>query len=129
MFSAKALVVDQSTDVAVPSSFTCNAVSTLNDKTFTIPIIDVSLLTSSNPNRRSRVVQDIQDACRDWGIFMVRRPSSACIHVCYNHSNIYCWITFSGRIQFGAFRVGLLVVPITYTVGKSGEFPLFPPND
>lgn len=36
-----------------------------------IPIIDFSLLNSSNPDQRSKVIQDLGKACRDWGFFMV----------------------------------------------------------
>lgn len=36
-----------------------------------IPVIDFSLLTSSNPEQRSKVVQDLGKACRDWGFFTV----------------------------------------------------------
>ncbi|KAM7252048.1 hypothetical protein ACFE04_023931 [Oxalis oulophora] len=36
-----------------------------------IPIIDFSLLTSSQPDQRSRIVQDLGKACQEWGFFMV----------------------------------------------------------
>ncbi|OMO85195.1 Oxoglutarate/iron-dependent dioxygenase [Corchorus capsularis] len=36
-----------------------------------IPTIDFSLLTSSNPEERSKVIQDLAKACQDWGFFMV----------------------------------------------------------
>ncbi|KAI6678172.1 hypothetical protein NL676_038968 [Syzygium grande] len=36
-----------------------------------IPVIDFSLLSSSNPNQRSKVVSDLAKACQDWGFFMV----------------------------------------------------------
>ncbi|OMO63567.1 Oxoglutarate/iron-dependent dioxygenase [Corchorus olitorius] len=36
-----------------------------------IPTVDFSLLTSSNPEERSKVIQDLAKACQDWGFFMV----------------------------------------------------------
>ncbi|XP_059648008.1 2-oxoglutarate-dependent dioxygenase 19-like [Cornus florida] len=36
-----------------------------------IPIIDFSLLTSSDPDQRSKIVQDLGKACEEWGFFMV----------------------------------------------------------
>ncbi|KAF9610813.1 hypothetical protein IFM89_025054 [Coptis chinensis] len=36
-----------------------------------IPTIDFSLLASNSPKQRSRVIQDLANACRDWGFFMV----------------------------------------------------------
>ncbi|KAH7518670.1 hypothetical protein FEM48_Zijuj09G0195600 [Ziziphus jujuba var. spinosa] len=36
-----------------------------------IPIIDFSLLYSSNPHQRSKVISDLGKACEDWGFFMV----------------------------------------------------------
>ncbi|KAJ4716839.1 putative 2-oxoglutarate and Fe(II)-dependent oxygenase superfamily protein [Melia azedarach] len=36
-----------------------------------IPTIDFSLLNSSNPDERSKVIRDLGKACRDWGFFMV----------------------------------------------------------
>jgi len=40
-------------------------------ETENIPTIDFSQLTSSNPNERSKAIQQLGDACRDWGFFMV----------------------------------------------------------
>ncbi|XAR48530.1 Flavanone 3-dioxygenase [Bertholletia excelsa] len=37
----------------------------------TIPIVDFSLLTCDNLDRRSKVIQDLRHACREWGFFMV----------------------------------------------------------
>ncbi|KAF3435068.1 hypothetical protein FNV43_RR22155 [Rhamnella rubrinervis] len=36
-----------------------------------IPIIDFSLLTSSDPLQRSKAIKDLGKACEDWGFFMV----------------------------------------------------------
>lgn len=47
---------------------------TLNNPTEqedSIPVIDFSLLTSADPEQRSKVVQDIGKACREWQGFMV----------------------------------------------------------
>ncbi|KAI8532344.1 hypothetical protein RHMOL_Rhmol11G0207300 [Rhododendron molle] len=37
----------------------------------TFPIIDFSLLTSDDPHQRSKTIQDLDRACRDWGFFML----------------------------------------------------------
>ena len=36
-----------------------------------IPIIDFSLLTSGDADQRSRAIQDLDQACLEWGFFMV----------------------------------------------------------
>ncbi|KAJ4822025.1 hypothetical protein Tsubulata_001599 [Turnera subulata] len=36
-----------------------------------IPTIDFSILTSGTPDQRSKVIQDIGNACAEWGFFMV----------------------------------------------------------
>ena len=41
-----------------------------------IPIIDFSLLTSSDPNCRTQIIQDLGKACEKWGFFMVCYPMS-----------------------------------------------------
>ncbi|XVF39587.1 hypothetical protein PTKIN_Ptkin01aG0045800 [Pterospermum kingtungense] len=37
----------------------------------TIPIIDFSVLTSGNPDQRSKVIAELGNACLEWGFFMV----------------------------------------------------------
>ncbi|XP_026441708.1 probable 2-oxoglutarate/Fe(II)-dependent dioxygenase [Papaver somniferum] len=37
----------------------------------TIPVIDFSFLTSGSPDQRSKVIEDLRNACQDWGFFMV----------------------------------------------------------
>lgn len=36
-----------------------------------IPTIDFSLLTSPDPSLRLQVIQELGDACKDWGFFQV----------------------------------------------------------
>ncbi|KAK6257037.1 hypothetical protein QUC31_000496 [Theobroma cacao] len=36
-----------------------------------IPTIDFSLLTSGNPDERSEVINELRNACQEWGFFMV----------------------------------------------------------
>ncbi|KAK3420120.1 hypothetical protein EUGRSUZ_G00915 [Eucalyptus grandis] len=36
-----------------------------------IPVIDFSLLSSSNPDQRSKAISDLAKACQDWGVFML----------------------------------------------------------
>ncbi|GMI83761.1 Germination Insensitive to ABA Mutant 2, Gain-of-function in ABA-modulated Seed germination 2 [Hibiscus trionum] len=47
-----------------------------NDELFSdteesIPTVDFSLLTSGNPDERSKAIQQLGKACQDWGFFMV----------------------------------------------------------
>ncbi|KAH7847732.1 hypothetical protein Vadar_029655 [Vaccinium darrowii] len=37
----------------------------------TIPTIDFSLLTSGDPHQRSKIIRDLDKACREWGFFML----------------------------------------------------------
>ena len=37
-----------------------------------IPTVDFSLLTSADPDQRSKAVEDLGRACREWGFFVVR---------------------------------------------------------
>ncbi|KAE8687720.1 putative 2-oxoglutarate and Fe(II)-dependent oxygenase superfamily protein [Hibiscus syriacus] len=59
---------------SIPSSYTFPKHA--NDEAYSgttesIPIIDFSLLTSSNPVERSKMIQELGNACQDWGFFMV----------------------------------------------------------
>ncbi|KAI3961342.1 hypothetical protein MKX01_007056 [Papaver californicum] len=36
-----------------------------------IPVIDFSLLTSGSPDQRSKIIEDLRNACQHWGFFMV----------------------------------------------------------
>ncbi|XVE49509.1 hypothetical protein DITRI_Ditri01bG0088100 [Diplodiscus trichospermus] len=42
-----------------------------SDTKESIPTIDFSLLTSTIPDERSKVIQELGKACQDWGFFMV----------------------------------------------------------
>ncbi|WVY89449.1 hypothetical protein V8G54_034963 [Vigna mungo] len=73
MFSVKELV-ESSTMQSVPSNYICHKTPEdfmLNYETENIPTIDFLQLTSSNPNERSNAIQQLGDACRDWGFFML----------------------------------------------------------
>ena len=37
-----------------------------------IPVIDFSLLTSGTPDQRSQLIQQLGQACKDWGFFKVK---------------------------------------------------------
>lgn len=65
-------VLAESTDLkSIPSEF-----SFVNEHTGSnsdsIPIIDFSLLTSGNPDQRSKVIQELGKACEEWGFFVVQ---------------------------------------------------------
>ncbi|XP_030538342.1 2-oxoglutarate-dependent dioxygenase 19-like isoform X2 [Rhodamnia argentea] len=69
-------LAESSNLTSIPSGYTFSA-STSDDQAVhsghddSIPVIDFSLFSSSNPDRRSKVVSDLAKACRDWGFFMV----------------------------------------------------------
>uniref|UniRef100_A0A5B7BI18 Putative 2-oxoglutarate/Fe(II)-dependent dioxygenase n=1 Tax=Davidia involucrata TaxID=16924 RepID=A0A5B7BI18_DAVIN len=42
-----------------------------SDPEDTIPVIDFSVLTSGDPDQRSKIIQDLGKACEEWGFFMV----------------------------------------------------------
>lgn len=72
MLSVKELV-ESSSVRSVPSNY-INLKSPEDSmvyETENIPTIDFSQLTSSNPLERSKAIQQLGDACRDWGFFMV----------------------------------------------------------
>lgn len=60
---------------SIPSqyTFTINPddIADPNDPMFSIPVIDYSLLTSSSPQQRSKIIHDLTKVCQDWGFFMV----------------------------------------------------------
>ena len=56
------------------------------DPEYTIPTIDFSLLTSGDPEQRSKVLHDLRKACDEWGYFVVYIVNNIivlyeCIHV------------------------------------------------
>ncbi|CAI9769213.1 unnamed protein product [Fraxinus pennsylvanica] len=64
-------VLTESTDLkSIPAEF-----SFVNEPTGSysdsIPIIDFSLLTSGNPDERSKVIQELGKACEEWGFFVL----------------------------------------------------------
>ncbi|OMO59136.1 Oxoglutarate/iron-dependent dioxygenase [Corchorus olitorius] len=78
--SIKAVAAELPALTSIPSVYNFQTIpnNIINDiETFSeadesmIPTIDFSLLTSSNPEERSKVIQDLAKACQDWGFFMV----------------------------------------------------------
>ncbi|KAL0422416.1 UNVERIFIED_CONTAM: 2-oxoglutarate-dependent dioxygenase 19 [Sesamum latifolium] len=51
--------------------YTNPAETMASDPNDSIPTIDLSLLTSDNPDLRSKAIQDLDRACEEWGFFMV----------------------------------------------------------
>ncbi|TKY56296.1 Leucoanthocyanidin dioxygenase [Spatholobus suberectus] len=72
MFSVKELV-ESNCLRSVPSDYIClkNPEESILYETENISTIDFSELTSSNPDERSKAIQQLGDACRDWGFFML----------------------------------------------------------
>ncbi|XP_021624634.1 2-oxoglutarate-dependent dioxygenase 19 [Manihot esculenta] len=59
---------------SIPSiySFTPNPHDhVVSDTQVSLPAIDYSLLTSGTPQQRSKAIDDLGKACKDWGFFMV----------------------------------------------------------
>ena len=61
---------------SIPASYTftnnpSHELLLLEEEEVQIPIIDFSLLTSGNPDQRSKVVAELGNACENWGFFMV----------------------------------------------------------
>ncbi|OMO85191.1 hypothetical protein CCACVL1_10369 [Corchorus capsularis] len=52
----------------------------IHDFSINIPLIDFSLLTSNNPDERFRIIQQLKEACQDWGVFMAD-PNSITIYL------------------------------------------------
>lgn len=79
MVSVKDLAASTSTSTSIPSNYNHSSCTTTHSKADStdlvveeeIPTIDFSLLTSSSPVQRSKIVQELGMACQDWGFFMV----------------------------------------------------------
>lgn len=74
MFSVKGLV-ESNCLRSIPSNYICGHKDedhTILYETENIPTIDFSQLTSPNPYERSKAIQKLGDACRDWGFFVVQ---------------------------------------------------------
>ncbi|KAL8143835.1 hypothetical protein V2J09_016867 [Rumex salicifolius] len=63
---------------SIPSSYAYNSASSTSSASDhdqvlsdSIPVIDLSLLVSSDPDQRSTAVHQLGTACREWGFFMV----------------------------------------------------------
>ncbi|CDO97408.1 unnamed protein product [Coffea canephora] len=73
MASVKALV--QSQDLkSLPSDyahFKDSQKSIVAGPEVSLPVIDFSLLSSTNPDERAKVIEDLGKACEEWGFFMV----------------------------------------------------------
>ncbi|KAL9174503.1 hypothetical protein ABFS82_02G056500 [Erythranthe guttata] len=54
---------------SIPSNYAYNTETTGSNES--IPTVDLSLLTSQNPNLKSKAINDLEIACQDWGFFMV----------------------------------------------------------
>ncbi|GMN40063.1 hypothetical protein TIFTF001_009292 [Ficus carica] len=78
MFGVKQLVESGFCSKSLPSKYVFSrndddgsVVGNQDELAKVIPTIDFSLLTSGNPDQRSKVVNNLGNACRDWGFFMV----------------------------------------------------------
>ncbi|KAJ4848943.1 hypothetical protein Tsubulata_034179 [Turnera subulata] len=58
---------------SIPSAYTFTRESqeAVSDPEESLPIIDLSLLSSGTPDQRSKIIHDLGKACQEWGFFTV----------------------------------------------------------
>lgn len=59
---------------SLPSSYVFTRIPDepiISESEISIPIIDYSLLTSGTPNQRTKIINDLRNACQEWGFFTV----------------------------------------------------------
>lgn len=59
---------------SIPSNYTYFANSNeppASDLQDLVPVIDFSLLTSTDPDQRSKVIKELDHVCKGWGFFQV----------------------------------------------------------
>ena len=73
--SVKTLAESADFSSSIPSTHafytTSNDLASSKEDEDSIPIIDFSLLTSTNPDERSKAIQLLGKACEDWGFFLL----------------------------------------------------------
>jgi hypothetical protein len=97
MFSVKAQVESGYLTSVPPNYVFDNSNEYISSEAEMIPTIDVSLLTSGTPDQRSKVIQDIGNACRDWGFFQVIswKFYIFSLHDCIHSQGVYYDLTLS----------------------------------
>ncbi|XP_057798921.1 2-oxoglutarate-dependent dioxygenase 19-like [Salvia miltiorrhiza] len=63
-------LAESSTLKSIPSHFTF-ATDSKGSHSDSLPIIDFSLLNSTDPHQRSQTLRHLDDACREWGFFIL----------------------------------------------------------
>nr|BAO27778.1 F3H1 protein [Reaumuria trigyna] len=78
-----------------------------------IPIIDFSLLVSDDPDERSRMIEELGKACRNWGFFMVvnHGVSESLMSSMLNKFDEFFNLTAEEKLQFAEKHV---LDPIRY---------------
>ena len=75
MASIKSLLAGSPGLSTIPSTYTFaknpKDEALLDDQQLQIPTVDFSLLTSADPDQRSKAVAELGKACEHWGFFMV----------------------------------------------------------
>ncbi|OMO62829.1 hypothetical protein CCACVL1_22617 [Corchorus capsularis] len=75
--SVKALADSLKSSASIPTTYSIQSKPNIvneeavSDATESIPTIDFTLLTSTNPEERSKAIQELGKACEDWGFFVV----------------------------------------------------------
>ncbi|KAL0384427.1 UNVERIFIED_CONTAM: 2-oxoglutarate-dependent dioxygenase 19 [Sesamum radiatum] len=64
------VLAESSTLNSIPSQFSY-ANDSRGSYSDSIPIVDFSLLASDNPDQRAKVLRDLDNACREWGFFVL----------------------------------------------------------
>lgn len=74
---------------SIPSTYAHSSQTNASEPGVSIPIVDLSLLASGD----SKAITDLDDACKDWGFFMV--------HIHHYHCLIYYkYIPTQNRVRF-----------------------------
>ncbi|XP_052206113.1 2-oxoglutarate-dependent dioxygenase 19-like [Diospyros lotus] len=85
LITIKALTESSATGTAlksIPSHYNCTSTydnpcenkgadASSSDPQDALPVIDFSLLTSADSEKRSKAIQDLANACQEWGFFLV----------------------------------------------------------
>lgn len=57
---------------SLPSKFNLDSNETSASSCDSLPVIDFSALTAVDPDQRSKAVEELAEACAEWGFFIVR---------------------------------------------------------
>ena len=76
---------------SIPSSFvskTLQDLPVLDSSEDAIPVVDFSLLSSGNSKQRHKAIQDLGQACEEWGCFLVKEICSS--YLDFAETELFC---------------------------------------